>query len=152
LTQARALFEESLRIHRELGDKAGIAHLLFDLGKLLLRTADYEQAEVLFKESLEIRAGMDDRRGSAECFAFLICTYAAQEPDVRRLRLAALLVGATERLIGAGGFDFYPSDREQYERGSELVRSRSDGVDFQTERARGAALSFGEAVARALGT
>ncbi|MFQ5654463.1 MAG: protein kinase, partial [Planctomycetota bacterium] len=51
---ARARFQESLAIHRKLGDKRGIANMLGNLGLLASEHADYASASALYEESLGI--------------------------------------------------------------------------------------------------
>ena len=51
---ARALFEENLAIHRELGDRRAIATSLNNIGVVALRQGDYATARALYEESLAI--------------------------------------------------------------------------------------------------
>jgi predicted ATPase/DNA-binding winged helix-turn-helix (wHTH) protein len=51
-TTARALFEESLTLWREIGNKRGIASALNDLGWMAWRQGDYAVAQALSAESL----------------------------------------------------------------------------------------------------
>jgi tetratricopeptide (TPR) repeat protein len=60
---ARALLAESLRLRRELGDKAGEARTLMNLGNVAVSVHDYVAAEHLFNESLILQRGLDDTRG-----------------------------------------------------------------------------------------
>ncbi len=62
---ARALYEESLAIYRELGDRRGIAHSLNNLGNVACEQGDYPSARALFEESLAIYRELGDRRGIA---------------------------------------------------------------------------------------
>ena len=62
---ARALYEESLSIRRELGDKQGIANTLNNLGIVSKEQGDYRGARVLYEESLSIRREIGDRVGIA---------------------------------------------------------------------------------------
>ena len=59
---ARSLFEESLAIRQELGDKRGIASSLNNLGVVAYGQSDYEAARSLFEESLAIIRELGDRR------------------------------------------------------------------------------------------
>jgi predicted ATPase/transcriptional regulator with XRE-family HTH domain len=52
---ARSLFEQSLAVRRELGDKQGIAASLSNLGVLSSMQGDYSSARALYEESLAIR-------------------------------------------------------------------------------------------------
>ncbi len=51
---ARSLFEQSLAIRRELGDRRGVASALNMLGISALRQSDYEVARRLLDESLAV--------------------------------------------------------------------------------------------------
>ena len=64
-TAARALSEESLAIWRELGDKAGIATSLNNLGWVAYHQGDYAAAHALHQESLALRRALGDKRGIA---------------------------------------------------------------------------------------
>jgi predicted ATPase/class 3 adenylate cyclase len=65
---ARALYEESLTIQRELGalGRKGVADALHGLGNLALRQDDYAEARSLHEESLAIRRELEDRQGIAD--------------------------------------------------------------------------------------
>jgi non-specific serine/threonine protein kinase len=54
LGRAAARIEESLGLHRELGDARGIAISLNSLGNLAVAQGNYERAAPLFEESLEL--------------------------------------------------------------------------------------------------
>ncbi len=58
---ARALYEESLAICRDLGDRRGIAMSLNNLGSVAQRQGDYRAAGALFELALEIDRGIGNR-------------------------------------------------------------------------------------------
>ncbi len=60
---ARALYEESLAITRELGDGAGTSRALNNLGTVAWAQGDWPAARALYEESLAIRRGLKDRAG-----------------------------------------------------------------------------------------
>jgi tetratricopeptide (TPR) repeat protein len=62
---ARALYEESLALFRELGDQRCIANLLNNLANIISQQSDYPAARGLFEESVSIRRAMGDRHGLA---------------------------------------------------------------------------------------
>jgi predicted ATPase len=62
---ARACFEESLRIRRELGDRRGIADCLANLGCVARRQSDDEAAWTLYQESVAMYRDLGDQRGLA---------------------------------------------------------------------------------------
>jgi predicted ATPase/class 3 adenylate cyclase/Tfp pilus assembly protein PilF len=57
---SRALYEESLAIWRELGERRGIANLLNNLGNLAYRQGEFEASRSLHEESLAIRREMGE--------------------------------------------------------------------------------------------
>jgi tetratricopeptide (TPR) repeat protein len=63
--QARRLYEESLHIAEELGDRAGVARVLHNLGVLAQQQGDYGQAWQFYEESLRIAEELGDRAGVA---------------------------------------------------------------------------------------
>jgi predicted ATPase len=64
-TAARALFEESLALWRELGDQQGIAASLNDLGWVVLCQGDYAVARSLSQEGLALWRELGDQQGVA---------------------------------------------------------------------------------------
>lgn len=62
---ASKLYEESLAIRRELGDKPGIAALLNNQGNLAYHQSNYAAARKLFEKSLAIRRELGDKPGIA---------------------------------------------------------------------------------------
>ena len=64
-SEARAQYEESLSIFRELRDKWGIAMSLGNLGIVAYWQGDYSAARALLEESLSIRRELEDKWGIA---------------------------------------------------------------------------------------
>ncbi len=62
---ARALYEESLTIYRELGNRTGIANALIGLGSVARAQGDLAAACALYEESLTIFRDLGDRPGIA---------------------------------------------------------------------------------------
>ncbi len=62
---AQALFEESLALKRELGDKQGMAASLNNLGGMAKQQGDNASARTLFEESLALRREGGDKGGIA---------------------------------------------------------------------------------------
>ncbi|HRI44724.1 MAG TPA: tetratricopeptide repeat protein [Fimbriimonadaceae bacterium] len=65
LDEAREMLTEALSIRRSLGDTAGIAGTLNNLGVIAARQANYEAAVAIHNESLDLYRSMNDRRGVA---------------------------------------------------------------------------------------
>jgi non-specific serine/threonine protein kinase len=63
--QATLLFEESLYISQELGDKAATADALHNLGVILYQRGEYARARRAFEESRILSRELDDEQGVA---------------------------------------------------------------------------------------
>jgi predicted ATPase/serine/threonine protein kinase len=174
--RAASLFEECLALRRESGDRRNVANALINLGRIELARRREEPAERLFGEGLEIARGLGDtwgisvgltgighlalargeparaaealaesltlcferrdRRLAAECVAALASVAVLEGDSARAVRLSA----AAEHMRETTGA--IPSALER-----SLAVSHAG---FEVERARGAAMSFEEAVADAL--
>jgi predicted ATPase/class 3 adenylate cyclase/Tfp pilus assembly protein PilF len=97
---ARARYEESLAIRRELGDRSGIAGSLNNLGSVDQNLGDFGSARALYEESLAICRELGDRWG----------VYAALNN-----------LGATS--YGEGDF---PAARARFEESLTIVRELGD--------------------------
>ena len=69
--RARALYEESLALRREMGDKAGVALSLFNLGNVTLAQGEFAEARALNEECLNLYREMGDKRGIASSLCYL---------------------------------------------------------------------------------
>jgi len=63
--RATALYQESLALLRELGDKQGIAHTLNNLGLVAWHQGNYSEAIAAYEESLALKRQLGDKRGIA---------------------------------------------------------------------------------------
>jgi predicted ATPase/DNA-binding CsgD family transcriptional regulator/tRNA A-37 threonylcarbamoyl transferase component Bud32 len=63
--RAKALFEGSLALYRELEDKRGMAASLFWLGEIASRKNDLTRAHVLISEGLTLQREVGDKEGTA---------------------------------------------------------------------------------------
>jgi predicted ATPase/class 3 adenylate cyclase/Tfp pilus assembly protein PilF len=63
---ARSLYEQSITLRRELGDKRGVAESLRNLGILANQEGDYTTARSLYEQSLELMKEIGDKRGMAD--------------------------------------------------------------------------------------
>jgi DNA-binding CsgD family transcriptional regulator len=64
-TTARSLYEQSLALKRELGDKMGIAAILHNLGNVATYQQDYATARSLYEEGLVLCRELGDKWGAA---------------------------------------------------------------------------------------
>ncbi len=63
--KARLLYEESLALSRELGDRQGIAASLNNLGVMAYQLGDSDAGRAMHEESLALRRGLGDTQGVA---------------------------------------------------------------------------------------
>ena len=63
--RAATLHDESLRLRRELGDRAGVATSLHNLGRVVHSQSRYDRAAALYEESLALHRELGDARGIA---------------------------------------------------------------------------------------
>jgi len=63
---ARRLYQQSLEITHQLGDRSGISSSLHQLGILAQSTGDYDQARELYRQSLEIKQQQRDKIGMSK--------------------------------------------------------------------------------------
>lgn len=141
---ARALFEESLKIARQLGDKQQVASTLAGLGRVVaLRLGDYGAGHRLFEESLILARDLGDKQAEGRA---IHCLAALARLEGDRERATALYerslslhrelgdkqTVAVEQLnlgfmtyhrgdIGTAGGLFAESLRSSYERGDMYV-------------------------------
>jgi len=64
--RAKGLFEHSLALYRELGDRWGMAIALVGLGRTVHDLGAYAEAEGWFREALALRRVLGDQRGIAD--------------------------------------------------------------------------------------
>jgi adenylate cyclase len=97
---ARALYEQSLNVFRELGDKWGIAGCLVDMGNLARDHGDYQTSRSQYVESMKLFQELGQKRGMARLLDCLACSAALQSKPERALRLAGA-AAAMRRVLGA---------------------------------------------------
>ena len=68
---ARKLYEQSLRIKEELGDRAGMANTYHQLGVLTQARGDYDTARIRYQQALTIFKKLDNRAGMASTYGQL---------------------------------------------------------------------------------
>ena len=61
--EARKLYQQSLKIDQELGDKSGVSSSLHNLGVLAQDTGEYEEARKLYQQSMKIKQELGDKSG-----------------------------------------------------------------------------------------
>jgi DNA-binding CsgD family transcriptional regulator len=97
--EARALFEESHAIHRQLGDRDGIASALNGLGLVARELGDFARARDLHRQALVLWQEINDERGVAAA-EHSLGRVAAAEGEYERAREHYEHALAVRRAIG----------------------------------------------------
>jgi tetratricopeptide (TPR) repeat protein len=147
--RARALYEESLALFRELGDKRSVAIPLVNLGLVAQAQGEYERVRALYEESLALSREVGDKPGIAHGLEGLAST--ALEPGAAPAVGAwgARLLGAADALRAAIGAPLPPTDQAPVERTVVSLRAALGDDAYEAAWAEGQALTLEEAVALA---
>jgi non-specific serine/threonine protein kinase len=146
--KARALYEESLAIHREMGGKSGTGLVLYYLALLNFEEKSYTQASSLLRESLRFYYEVRAVRYLSTLIQALVKSV-AQEGDPQR---AACLQGIYEKMretVGATRPAESHSENEHNEY-VEALRLSLSPERFEQFLDRGRAMTLEEAIAFAL--
>jgi hypothetical protein len=142
---ARPLFEESLAMHKELGQRSSIGILTYELGMVAYLAGDYARARPLVKESLVHQYELGYAMGIALSLAGV--GEVAVETHARK---GARLLGASEAMYEAIGGVMEACDRIAYGRAIRAACGELGEVEFDRAWQEGRAMSREEAVAHAL--
>jgi non-specific serine/threonine protein kinase len=143
---ARTLFEQSLSINREMGNRAWEASNLIHLGIVAQEQDDYATAKTLLDEGLVISRELEDKRGIANLLE-AIARLAVEQNQPER---AARLLGAADALREAIGCPLPPNAREEYDRALSDARKALDKEAFAQSWGEGRTMTMEEAIAYAL--
>jgi non-specific serine/threonine protein kinase len=144
--RATALYEESLALDRELGDKQGIAISLNNLGIVAYLHGDYERAPALLHEALLLSRDIGAKTVMAETLEPLAWSAVVQEQPGRAARLG----GAAETLREAIGAPLAPEYRLGHDQAVQAMRAALGDEVFAAAWAEGRALPLEQAIALAL--
>ncbi|HEX8600086.1 MAG TPA: tetratricopeptide repeat protein [Chloroflexia bacterium] len=134
--RARLLFDESLALRQELGDKKGIAASLNNLGTIAWNMGDYVTARRLFGESLAVRQELGDKQAIAASLSNLaaVSRHLGERDEARRFQEESLALmrelgnkrGIATALNNLGGVAWgqgdYATARLQFEESLALER------------------------------
>jgi len=93
LLEARQSYDRALSLHRTIGDRAGEAVTLHNLGQVQRSLGDYTMAQMLFEQALVLRQTIGDRRGEAHSLYHLGFLYGRLEEYDRGLSLLEEALG-----------------------------------------------------------
>ncbi len=140
--EARGLYLECLAMRRQLGNAAGVAYSLLNLGWLSRELGDLESASAQFREGIQLSA---DIRDDYAIGFFLQGLAADATPST-----AVALLGRFERIREDLGTPLTPGDAAAQESIVEVARLALGEQEFAAGWARGRAMTVSQAVDLAL--
>ena len=143
---AQAWHEQSLALHRKLGNKEGIATSLHYMGHAAFLQGDYETARAFYEQSLTMRKELEGKSGivlSLEAFARLTVT--TQQP-----KRAARLWGAAEAMRQATGSPISPIEQAEYDHNLDIIREALGAEAFAAAWEEGRAMTLEQVTVYAL--
>jgi tetratricopeptide (TPR) repeat protein len=143
---ARSLLEESISLHKELGDKFNLAIRINNLGNVALMQGDYSGARSMHAKALALRQDLGDKWGVAVCLVG-IGGAAVAEGDVER---GTRLLGAAQALLDTIGASLEVDDRIPFEQGIASARTQLVEESFERAWAEGSAMNLDQATSYAL--
>ncbi len=144
---ASRLLEEAVHLWRDVGHSLGQAYSLNSLGGLALLQGDRARAAARYRESLVIGREIGHKRSVADALEWLavVLSLWCEACDATRL------FGAAAALRDAEGAARWPQAQQQYEGAVKAARAALGESAFDAVWAEGAAMTFEQAIARALG-
>ena len=146
--KSRSHYNESAAVLRgpELGDINFLGYPIRRLGQIAWREGHYKEANARCKESLRLNHEVSDPRGVI-CSVSGFAAIAVAQGEFER---AAKLMAAVETQLTSIGIRLLYMDKKEYERNLALVREELDEKILNKFWAKGAAMSFDDAIAFAL--
>ncbi len=140
---ARKYYEECQALLRTTGDQGDMARFVHNLGYIAQHEEDFDLAESQFRKSLTMFRRLGNRRGIAECLAGLAGLKAQQG----QTEWGATLLSAAESVLKITGGSWWPADRVEVERNSEMMQSALDAGAFAKAQKTGAVMNIDQAIA-----
>jgi hypothetical protein len=107
---------------------------------------DYQQAELLEREAIQMQVELGTKYDIGLSFACLSGIIATRGHPSQ----AAILLGASERLLQTMGATFQPADKSEIDGYLVAIREQLDEESFENAMAEGRSLTFEQAVSFAL--
>jgi tetratricopeptide (TPR) repeat protein len=146
LDEARSIYEETVAILREIGDKNFLAYSVRRLGFLAWREKDYRKATALCIESLSLNRELGDLRGVLASITAFANIAVAQGKFER----AVQIIAAVESQLTAMGMRLLPVDKLEYERNLALLQANMSEKALTMFWAKGKGMLLEEVIAFAL--
>ena len=144
---ARAAYEEALKIAVEIGDRTREIFQYYNLGHVAWHEGDYQQAKALFLKSIDFALELDLKPFITEILFAFAGVIGIQGRSMR----AARLMGAAEGILENFGVFFVPGDQREFERSKAEVREQLGERMFEAAWAEGREMSLEQAIEYARG-
>jgi predicted ATPase/DNA-binding CsgD family transcriptional regulator/Tfp pilus assembly protein PilF len=138
--EAQSRYEQALLTTRE---RWIINDAVFNLGRIALYTADYQQAQVRLAECLGSYVQASSKRGIAECIATIARSAVTQNLPER----AAKLFGYVDALLEATGYRMHPNDERDLAQARAAVQVQLGKAGWTLSWDEGRSLSAESAMA-----
>jgi tetratricopeptide (TPR) repeat protein len=146
LNWARSLYEETVRILRELEDLNFLAYSVRRLAQLYWQEGNFREANAYLQESLTLNQEVVDLRAVIACLA----GFAAISVAEGKFERAAQVMGAVEAQLASFSIRLLYIDKKEFDRNLALVRANLDEKAFAKFWKKGKEMSFDDAIAFAL--
>jgi tetratricopeptide (TPR) repeat protein len=147
LEGARQVMTERLERGRARGHQPIVYIESANLSMVERKLGNLDRAEALSRDALRIVSGKGEQLATAWVINGLAAVTAAKGEHER----AATLLGSAESLLAQGGGQWPPDELEQHDSTAALLTGRMEPAAIAAARARGAAMTFDDAVSFALG-
>ncbi|MBI5933763.1 MAG: tetratricopeptide repeat protein [Chloroflexi bacterium] len=144
--RAKQLYEEAMEVTKSVGNLSSFSHALYGLAELHADLKEYALAVQLLRESISVRYQLGDVKG----LAFSLDALAMSLYGVGQPALATQMEGACRKIFRELGVVTPLATRAEYENFLAELRAALGDSAFETEWARGQAMSQDQAVSLAL--
>jgi non-specific serine/threonine protein kinase len=150
--KAQKALVESMDIYREQEDAHGCNMVRSSLAEVMRAKGDLDGAARMYRDVIPSWMQMGQLGGiarSLECLGFVAMAQASQIDGATRsttLARAAQLLGAAEKVREISGAVMMPSERQEYDRESALLRTRMQPEELALAWERGRSLTLDGAV------
>ena len=145
-SDAEAIFNEGVRVSREIGMKINEAYCLTFLGALKIRINKFRQARSNLKKSARIFINVRDAFGPMMSLIY----FAELAKAESKLEVAATLFAAVAAICKAAGTTLFPIERATLDRSVAELRTQLLEASFDAAWAEGQAMTLAQALAYAL--
>ena len=140
---ARRVYEESLQLYREIGNKLRESLVLGNLGQVSEYDEDYEAAKDYARQALTLAVEIDNLWLIGDMMRAVAPSFGLSGQPWK----ASRLYGAHDAIAESIGSRIQPGDLAQYECGLTAVKALMDDEEFEKLWAEGREMSLDEAVA-----